>query len=384
MFPIIWQFLLNQYLKVVGLCAAAILVVLLITRLQDIAHFASLDASLSIVFLFVLYQIPYILPVAIPVSCLVSSILLVQRLSATHELTALRACGMGLKDLLSPILIAGAFLSIVNFYFVSEMATTSHLYTNLWKSELRSLNPLLLLKNKHLLSLKGAYFDTLGASQAGESASDVIMLFPNKSTQRISLILASKVEANRDKLMIQGQTLITALQGDEEEFDPILIENIERTQATTSDFAQLFQKKSWSVNNDYLKMPLLLSRIQEERQTLKVAKKNNVASGEIRRMQERIHCCYSEIVRRISSGMAVFTFTLMGASFGITISRHRSDRKVVWIIAIAAGYLATFFMAKGVAKNIVGSTALYIVPHFIIIAVSIWMLKRIAKGVDKR
>ena len=118
MFPIIWRFLLNQYLKVMVLCAAAIIVVLLTTRLDEIAHFASLDASFVIVLLFVLYQIPYILPIAIPVSCLVSSILLVQRLSRTHELTAMRACGMALKDFIAPIVIAGSLLTIVNFYFV--------------------------------------------------------------------------------------------------------------------------------------------------------------------------------------------------------------------------------------------------------------------------
>lgn len=365
------------------LCAAAIIIVLLTTRLDDIAHFASLDASFVIVLLFVLYQIPYILPIAIPVSCLVSSILLVQRLSRTHELTAMRACGMALKDFIAPIIIAGSLLTIVNFYFVSEMATVSHLYTNLWKSELRSVNPLLLLKNKHLMKLRGAYFDALGVSRVGESASQVVMAMPNRSSQRINLLLTDKMEANRDNLLSSGVTFVTTIDGTEpEDFDHLIIENIEESKVSAEDFAQLIQRKVWNVNSDYLRMPLLLSRIREEKERLLKAKEENLPKSEIKAIERSINRCYSEIVRRFSAALAAFTFTLMGASFGITISRNRSNRSLFYVITIAAVYLATFFAAKGIDHLLIASTLMYTLPHIVIIVLSIWMLKRVSKGID--
>jgi lipopolysaccharide export system permease protein len=385
MFPIIWRFLLNQYLKVMALCVAAIITVLLTTRLEDIAHFASLDASLGILLLFVLYQIPYILPIAIPVACLVSSILLVQRLSQTHELTALRACGMALKDFITPILIAGSFLAILNFYLVSETATVSHLYTNLWKSELRSVNPLLLLKNKHLMKLRGAYFDALGASRVGESASQVVMAMPSRAHQRINLLLADNMVASRDNLNSSGVTFVTTIEGNSpDDFDHLVIENIEESTVSAEDFSQLIQRKVWNVNNDHLRMPFLLTRLKEEKERLAKAEMNpSTASSEIKGIKKSINRCYSEIMRRLSAALAAFTFTLMGASFGITISRNRSNRSILYVVAIAGAYLATYFAGKGVENQLIASILLYTLPHLAIIIMSIWMLKRISKGIDE-
>jgi lipopolysaccharide export system permease protein len=187
--PILWRYLLAQYLKVLCLCTFSFVAILLTTRLDDIAHFASLGSQGLIILQFTLYQIPYILPIALPISCLISTVILIQRLSSTHELTAMRASGLPLKDILAPILLAAAILSIFNFYVVSELATKSHLETSLLKNELRSVNPLLLLHNKHLMKLKGFYFDTTGASRMGETASDVILAMPNKKNQSINVIL---------------------------------------------------------------------------------------------------------------------------------------------------------------------------------------------------
>lgn len=97
--PIVWRYLLSHYLKVLVLCVTAFIAVLLTTRLDEIAHFASMGPEGFYIILYTLYQIPYILPIAIPISCLISSILLIQRLSRSHELTALRASGMGLKTI---------------------------------------------------------------------------------------------------------------------------------------------------------------------------------------------------------------------------------------------------------------------------------------------
>lgn len=394
MFPIIWRFLLTQYLKVMALCSVAIVVVLLTTRLDEIAHFASLDSSFFIVVMFVLYQIPYVLPIAIPVSCLISSILLVQRLSKTHELTAFRACGMGLKDFMAPVIFAGALLTIVNFYFVSELATSSHLNTYLWKSELRSLNPLLVLRNKHLMKTRGGYFDVLGASTMGESAGHVVMALPNRSSGRISLLLVEKMEAfiNGGQLkpgnvptglQSSGISLITTLKAKNlDAFDHLMIENMDQTIISGDDFAQIMQRSSRSVNNDHLTMSLLLSRVRLEQKLLTEAAQNHSSDETLKTMRQGITRAYSEILRRFSAALAAFTFTLMGASFGISINRHTSNRSVIAVIVITALYLTLFFAAKSVEDLLLVSSALYILPHLVIIALSIRMLRRVSNGIE--
>lgn len=383
MIPIIWRFLLVQYLKVVVLCVAAFVSVLLTMRLEDIARFVALDPSLPIVFLFILYQIPYILPIAVPIACLISSLILVQRLSKTHELTALRACGFSLKDCIFPLLLAGTLLSVANFYIVSELSTMSHFATGLWKSELRSLNPLLLLHNKHLMRTKGAYFDTLGHSRLGETAEDAVMAVPNKRNRRISLLLARELSPFEDAFLGRGMALVTTQESDDTEgFDELAIENIAESTTSAQEFGRLIQQKVWKINNDHLQLPQLLSRLDEEKSRLVDAEAAEMPSSALKSIKKQVNACYAEILRRISVAAAPLTFTLMGTAFGLSISRGRSNKGTIFVIALASLYLIAYFAANSVEEYLAISAAFYLVPHVVIAASSLAVLRRISRGIE--
>jgi lipopolysaccharide export system permease protein len=381
--PILWRYLLSHFLKVTIFCVLAFIAILLTMRLDEIAHFAALGTPLSSILLFTLYQIPYILPIAIPISCLIASLITIQRLSNTHELTALRACGFSLRDLLSPLLLAAAFLSLVNFWIVSEVATQSHLTTNILKSEMRSINPLLLLNNKHLMRLKGIYFDALGPSRVGESASEVILAIPNKHQDRLNLLIAQQLKASPSAFIGQEVTLITGLKSEEEnQFDHLLVENMGESITLVQDFSKLLQKKVWTVNNDYLKMSLLLVRIQEEQAALEKAKTEKQPPSQIKQLRTQLYRSFSDIARRLSIAMAILSFTLMGMAFGINISRKRKYRSLYFAIFLTLLYLIAFFVAKGVDQNWALATSLYLAPHVILILSSMIMLKRVSKGIE--
>lgn len=380
--PIVWRYLLGQYLKVMFFCTLAFIAVLLTTRLDDIAHFATLGAEGYYLLLFTLHQIPYVLPIAIPISGLISAIILIQRLSQTHELTALRASGMAVRHILAPILIAASFLSVANFFIVSEIATHSHLTTGLLKNELRSVNPLLLLHNKHLMRLKGFYFDSMGPSRLGESASEVIIALPNKHNNRMNVMLAKNLESSPVEFTGTGVTLISNLQASEETgFDPLVIENMGQSTTSIADFSQMIQKKVWTIHEDYLQLPLLLARLDEENHALAMADPD-MPKEDRKEIVCNISRCHSEIVRRISVALAAFTFTFMGAAFGISITRSRSQRGVVFVICLAAMYLISYFVAKALEQNFLASSLLYLAPHVIIVLLAIWTLRNVSKGIE--
>lgn len=377
--PILWRYLLSQYLKVLTLCVIAFVAVLLTTRLDEIAHFATLGAEGRYILLFTLYQIPYILPIALPISSLISSIILVQSLSASHEITAMRAAGLPLKDILAPVLIAAAFLSLGNFYVVSEMATDSHLKTNILKTELRSVNPLLVLNNKHLMRLKGVYYDITGASHLGEFAADAILAMPNKNNSRINVMIAGNLETTDTAFIGRDVTLITSLNGENEgRFDHVMIENIGDATTAIEDFSQILQKRVWTLNNDHLQMPLLLARLEEQNKELQAGS----PTADLKVIKRNINRTYVEVIRRLSVALAVFTFTLMGASFGISISRNKSSRGIFYVVGLAALYLIAYFVAKGIDYQLEAATLLYTVPHAIIIGTSVVMLKRATQGIE--
>lgn len=381
--PIIWRYLISQYLKVLFFCTIALIAVLLTTRLDEIAHFAALGPQGYYVFLFILYQIPYILPIAIPISSLISAIILIQRLSNTHELTALRAAGFALREILTPILLVSACISLLNFYIVSDMATSSHMATGILKNELRSVNPLLLLNNRHLMRLKGVYFDTMGPSRIGEFASEAILATPNKRNGRINLLTAKNLQASPSNFIGRGVTLVSSMPADEDdEPDHIVLENIEKAKTSIKDFTQMVQNKVWTLNNDHMKLSLLLLKLKDEQQTLEQETLLDKPSSDLKQISRNINRVYSEIVRRISAALAVFTFTLMGAAFGVNIGRYHKSRGLFVVIGLATFYLIAFFAAKGIDHLITASALLYLIPHLLIIFLSLWVIKRATKGIE--
>lgn len=125
--PLIWRYLLSQYLRIFFLALISFIAILMSVRLDDIASFASLGTAQSRLLLFILYQIPYIIPIAVPVSSLLAGLLTFSRLSSTSELTAFRSSGISLRQITSPILMAAVVLSLLNFFLVSEVSTSSNL-----------------------------------------------------------------------------------------------------------------------------------------------------------------------------------------------------------------------------------------------------------------
>lgn len=381
--PVLWRYLISYFLKIAIMCVLSFIAILLTMRLDEIAHFAALGAPLPYLLFFILNQIPYILPIALPLSCLIASLLLIQRLSDSHELTALRASGFSLFSILMPILITSAFLSIGNFWITSELATKSHLQTNLLKSELRSINPLLLLHNKHLMRLKGFYFEALGASHVGESASDIILAIPNKYQQRLYLMVSQQLKADQSAFIGQGVTLITGSASEQEDdFDHLLIENMGKSVTYVQDFADILQKKVWTINNDYLQLPLLLVRIQEQRQFLKEAQLKDENKEQVKILKTQLNRSLSEITKRFSIALAVFSFTFMGTAFGINISRRRHYYTLYLAMTLTMIYLISFFVAKGVDQYTWLAATLYLSPHLLMISASIILLRRIAKGIE--
>lgn len=379
MIPILWRYLLSQYLKVLTLCVLTFIAILLTSRLNDIAHFAGLGADALYVWQFVLFQIPYILPIVLPISALISAVLLIQRLSRSHELTAFRACGLAIRNILAPILFTAALLSLANFVITSELATTSHLATNFLKNEVKAINPLLLLRNKHLRKMQGIYFDTLGPSRIGEHASDVVMVTPNRQVGRLHVLIAKSMEASPDSFQGEGLTLISATDDGDDQFDTLEIENLGEAEISIEDFSQMFQKKVWKINPDHLRMPLLLIRLSEAKEKLR---NGTLDPKEAKQLKGLINSSTSEIFRRLSVGLAVFAFTLMGTAFSMSIGRQQSSRGIFWVICLAAMYLVCFFTAKGLQGSIVLSALLYLLPLAIIVALSIWALKRTTKGIE--
>lgn len=379
--PIVWRYLLGQYIKVLCLATVAFMAVLFVTKLRQIAHLAALGGDGMHLFRFALYLIPYVLPFTLPIACLISSVLLFQRLSHTHELTAMRACGLSLRLITGPILLAGLTLSLVSFYITSELATLSRLSGRQMRNEMASLNPLLLMQNTQLLRLGEIYVD-MRTVTTGERAEEVLVAMHQPGMDRISVLAASELAMEEGVLIGEQVTLISAVASSQEEgFDHLLVENQEQMEIPATAFVSLLKRVGWHLDADHLKLRLLLVQIRELHRELVQARAEERTGWEVDQLVINIRKGYTELFKRTSISLSVFTFTLLGCAFGIHVGRQRRVRGLLVVIVMSTLFLACYSLTKSYLHQVGIAAALLFAPQAATILLSVWTLKRITRGV---
>jgi lipopolysaccharide export system permease protein len=360
--PILWRYVLRHFFQIFLLCVTSFIGVLLVLRFQEIARFASSGAGFFKILSFMLLQVPYILPITIPISCLIAAILLFQKLSHTHELTAFRACGLGLKPIMTPLLFAALLLTLFNFIITCEVTPRSRGRAKALIYEMAAQNPLFLLQKESLLKLKNAYADISHLS-VNQSASDLLLAFKNTSTDRLALVFARSLYLDQNELKGENVAILSSVDSKKEAgFDHLVIENQAEMDTLASNFTQLTPHGGWEASYEYLPLRGILAGQQ-------VGK--GFSRGAI-----------LEIARRISLALAAFTFTFIGMAFGLDIGRHRSKKKLAYAIALAALYLICFVVAKSFRHSPYIAALMLLLIHPLLLLLSLKSLTTVARGIE--
>jgi lipopolysaccharide export system permease protein len=364
MVPILWRYLLRSYFQVFALCVTGFIAVLLVTRFQEIARFATSGASFAPVFLFTLYQIPYVLPIAIPISCLIASILLYQRLSHSHELTAFRSTGLGLHSIILPLILAGLFLSILNFSIVSEIAPRCRVLSRTLVYEITSRNPLFMLQKETLVRLRDTFVD-MKSLKSGKSAEDVVLIMDNASSKRLGLMVAKELCLDGVMLVGKNVSMISSVDPKKEGgYDHLVIEN-QRTMSTQAKNMVQFVNKYESYSSyDYFPFRKILAKEKCEGKNLLFP---------LSRAQV-------EMARRFSLALAAFTFTFIGIGFGMEIGRQQRKTGLFWAIGLASFFMIAFMSARSFREAPLISCLIYLLPHPMIILLSLRSLRKVSEG----
>ncbi|NGX56624.1 MAG: hypothetical protein K1060chlam5_00867 [Candidatus Anoxychlamydiales bacterium] len=363
--PIFWKYLSKQYLKIFFLSILSFISILLVTRLKEIASFATLSNNIINIFLFTLYQIPFILPIAISISCLISSVLLFQKLSSLNELTALRASGISLKSILAPLLILAMLLSFFNFLIASELTPKCRFKTKELLYEKTSINPIVLLQKKQKLSnIKNSYIE-IDVKHGDKKANNLILITPNKSSSRLSLIYANSLELKNKNLIANEVTFISYLDNNQNNnFDNLIIENQKKMITNANSISGFIKSKSWAMNTRSLPIRMLLLKSKHEAKL----NKKNIDRADI------------EIAKRIAFALSAFSFTFIGASFGIQANRSNSKKSIILLCILTLIILSSFTLSKSFKQKPMLSMLSYILPQIMVLIFTAFRLKKISRG----
>jgi lipopolysaccharide export system permease protein len=339
--------------------------ILLVTRLQEIARLAAFDSDMGSIVLFTLCQIPYILPIAIPISGLIASILLLQRLSHTHELTSFRSAGLSLKVISTPLLLVAFLLSLINFMIVSEVTPRTRLYSQKLLHQVMTTNPLFLMKKSKLLKLQSSYVD-MNMTHVGKEARDVIFAMKNDSSDRLTLLTAKKFHVEDNQLIGKNVAIVSHLDSkDPDLFDHLIIEN-QRSMATSAKaLSEMMQKNTFHLGYEYLPMNELI-----ETAFSKTAKPKT-----IKRMR-------FELSRRLFFPLITYAFTFMGISLGLQIWRQKKKMGLILAIFLAAFTLICSMAAKSFHLAPTKAILCYVLPFPFILLTSFWFQKRAIEGIE--
>jgi lipopolysaccharide export system permease protein len=363
--PIFWKYLSKEYLKIFFISILSFISILLVTRLKEIASFATLSNNIFNVFLFTLYQIPFIMPIAMSISCLISAVLLFQKLSSLNELTAFRASGLSLKNILAPLLILAMLLSFLNFLIASELSAKCRVKTKELLYEKTSINPIILLQKKQKLSnIKNSYIE-IDVKQGDKKATDLILVTLNRSSSRLSLANAEILELKKNNLVAKDVSFISYLDNNKSNnFDNLIIENQKKMITNASSISTFIKSKSWSMTAKSLPIRMLLLKSKED------SKIN----------QKHTDSAYIEITKRIAFALCCFSFTFIGASFSIQLNRVNSKKNLFILCILTLIILSSFTLSKSFKQKPILAIISYIMPQLLVLMYTAFRLKKISKG----
>jgi lipopolysaccharide export system permease protein len=359
--PILWRYALMGYLRVFFLSVSTFIAILLVSRFKEIARFTALSGDWMKTAFFVVYQIPLILPIAIPVSALIASLLLFQRLSRTFELTALRASGISLTSILTPILYVASLLTLFSFTMNAAISPFCRRESKAILYRETSANPLLLLQRQNLVKVKHAYIN-MNVQDEGKAAKDFVLIAHNESNQRLNLISARKLRIAGAKLLGYDVAIVSHLHSEREDsFDPLVIENQTSMSTAAPVLSSALKKNRPRLESNALGLRMLRLRMKES---------GKQAQGAL-----------VEILRRLTLSLAVFSFTLLGCAFGIEQGRNPSKTNLL----IALGFTLTVLISYLLGKELkafppIAAMIAFLLPHPIIWIASSIQLHRAARG----
>jgi len=176
-----------------------------------------MDTSVSQIFIFKMFLmlLPKILAYAIPIASLVSVTLVFSRMSAENEITAMRASGISLWQIVNPAillaLVSSGCLFYLNMFAVPHLEATRK---SMMKGELLS-NPSTFLRGGTTIDLGGLSVD-IGEKQEDGTLKDLRVIEVDKAND----IVSNQLLAQSGKIIDTTETSFTI-----EFIDVIILDN---------------------------------------------------------------------------------------------------------------------------------------------------------------
>jgi lipopolysaccharide export system permease protein len=327
--------------------------------------------------------IPYVWAFALPMGMLTATLLIFGRFSADQELTAVRASGVSLVSLVTPILLLSIALCVVSAIVNMEVAPRCRVaYKDLVNSLKLELTNLQLPEGRFIKDFPG-YIFYVGKNRRG-NLEDVIVFVLKDQTNKLTSIHARSGKVEVDSA---SKTVMVNLYDAKTISDsggtgsgnitlPLTPPEQKSHQLPISDmtFLQLCEELNTLEQYVSLRSPVLTNMAPKQL----LAKKKEFQ----RRRNDLASPVRFQIHKQVAFSFACFGFTLVGIPLGIRMHRRETNIGIALALLLVAVYYSFILVAQALQTRPEFAPHLIVwLPNFMFQAVGAVLLWRANRGI---
>lgn len=342
------RYILIDYLILFLTALGLITFVMTVGSMLKAVDLMSRGISPMLIVRFFFQNIPYILSFSTPISILFSALLLFGRLSMDNEISAMKACGMSLWRLVSPLIVLSVLLTGICLYINCEVAPNAK-FAN--KKLLRSAGvdePLKLLEEGRFIKDFPNLMIYVGKKD-GNQVEDVVAYETTDDGRIRRSVRAGRGEIEADninkilRVRLYDGNLETPDIDDPHDISKTTYTPFQYIQLPPLDFKELLKDDKVRIKDSYMTLPQLISHIRNVERDFPMLSERQQAS-------QRSGLAV-EANRRISTAVACFTFMLIGIPLGVKSHRKETSVGMVVSLVIVFVYYIFIVIAKALAAQ---------------------------------
>ena len=319
---------------------------------------------------------PAVLPYALPVGILTGVLLVLGRLSADHEITAMRASGLSLRWIARPILLLGVLGAMaamfVNFQFMpwAKVTYEVQLADSVRANPLSFIVPrtfirdfpgkVLYIGERQGQTVKDFWFwdlDRQGRVRTFIRAGSGTIDFDENTSDLVLNLTRVQVEARDQK-------------NPEDFTKPPTIGSSERTKDFRLSLERLLGRRAVHRKLEWYSYPDLWAEWRRLAQPVAPAEQRQ---RELVRMKVRM-----VVQNKFASAFAAFSFALVGVPLGIRVSRRETSANLGLAVVLALSYyFLTIVVGWLEGRPDLRPDLLLWVPNLLVLGTGLWMFWRV-------
>ena len=378
--------LLDRYIfkSVLFTCAAAVglfaFIVLVPNIARDLlAYVLAGQLSTAAFGRLMLLLVPLAITYALPMGLLTGVLLTLGRLSADHEITAMRAAGLSLPRLTVPVLFLAVIGSGLGLYFNFDSMPRARVEYHRELAEAVRVNSLSFIEEKTFIRKFPGYVVYVN-EKVGSELKDFWLWELDDQKRVTRLVRAESGHLDYDDA---DNTLILTLshaqvesrndKNPENFADTSPIVSFEKSEPVRLSLNRFFKPGSVRVKPDWM----TFSQLRTERVRLAARVAPPGQAKDYAREAMKLELVYQD---KFNTALAVFSLALIGVPLGIKVSRRETSANFGVALLLTLGYYLLTVAVKALDRHPEYRPDLLIwVPNLLIIGIGAWLFTRIEK-----